>query len=301
MIRQTVNNQLRGVLKYHEPMSRHTSWRVGGPADIFYIPADQDDLSAFLAQQAGGETYTWLGLGSNMLVRDGGIRGTVIAISGVLDDITLIGDRSLKIGAGARCAKVARFAANSGLTGAEFLAGVPGTFGGALAMNAGAFSGETWDLVVCAETINHSGETLVRSRDKFEIGYRTVGLSEEEWFISAQIELQSDHNKSANRRIRDLLAQRARTQPMGERSCGSVFRNPKNDHAARLIDECGLKGARIGNARVSDKHANFIINDGSATAADIENLILHVQQVVIDKFGIKLEAEVDIVGVDVSE
>ena len=287
---------LRGELRLNEPLARHTSWRVGGPADRFYIPADVADLEHFLTQLPEDEKVTWLGLGSNLLVRDGGIRGTVVAVKNVLDDISESSDGILRVGAGVPCAKVARYAAKAGYSGAEFLSGIPGTMGGALAMNAGAFGTETWDIVTGAETINRRGARRQYTRADLDVGYRMVNLPDNEWFISARLQLTKAADDSSQERIRELLSQRAATQPMGEHSCGSVFRNPPGDHAARLIQECGLKGRRIGGARISEKHANFIINDGAASAADIERLIENIVGTVDRQFGIKLQKEVRIIG-----
>jgi len=219
----------------------------------------------------------------------------VIATGGVLSELKQEGVR-LKTGAGVACARAARFSAAGGLTGAEFLAGIPGTVGGALAMNAGAFGGEMWDIVDSVETMDRRGRRRSRQADAFDVGYRSVGIARDEWFVSAVLVLEKDENQSARRNIRALLARRAETQPVGERTCGSVFRNPPDDHAARLIDACGLKGMTMGGARVSEKHANFIVNTGNATAADIEALILRVQQTVMDRCQVRLEMEVRIVG-----
>jgi UDP-N-acetylmuramate dehydrogenase len=286
---------LRGNLLRNESMAQHTSWRTGGEAERFYVPLNIDDLSLYLSQLEDDEEVFWLGLGSNLLVRDGGIKGSVIAVNGVLNEMNLNGSE-LSVGAGLACAKAARFSAANGFSGAEFLAGIPGTIGGALAMNAGAFGGEMWDIVKSIETINRKGVRKVRRTNEFEIGYRSVNIAADEWFISAKLELQNDNEKTARLNIRELLAQRASSQPMGERSCGSVFRNPEGDYAARLIDECGLKGKKIGGACVSEKHANFIINTGNASSADIEMLILHVQDTVRDKYQVELQTEVRIVG-----
>jgi UDP-N-acetylmuramate dehydrogenase len=287
---------LRGELKRHEPMSAHTSWRVGGPADQCYRPADLEDLQQFLATLANDEALTWVGLGSNLLVRDGGIRGTVILPFGGLDTLELIEGGRVRAGAGVACAKVARFAARAGLTGAEFLAGIPGTMGGALAMNAGAFGGETWLLVDAVQTLDHQGELHQRSRADYQVSYRTVNGAENEWFVSADLQLKPGDSTAAQSRIRSLLERRSATQPTQQPSCGSVFRNPPDDYAARLIESCGLKGEQIGGARVSDKHANFIVNLGSASAADIEALIRYVQEQVQNRHGIQLQTEVRIVG-----
>jgi len=287
---------LRGELSSEEPMSAHTSWRVGGSADRCYRPADLEDLQQFLATLPEDEPLTWVGLGSNLLVRDGGIRGTVILPFGGLNTLELVDADRVCVGAGVACAKVARFAARAGLTGAEFLAGIPGTMGGALAMNAGAFGGETWRLVDAVQVLDHRGELHQRKSADYQVSYRTVSGAENEWFVSADLQLKPGDSAVAQARIRSLLEHRSATQPTQQPSCGSVFRNPPDDYAARLIESCGLKGEQIGGARVSEKHANFIVNQGSASAADIEALIRHVQEQVQLQHDIRLQTEVRIVG-----
>ena len=296
MTHASEDNLLKGTLKYDEPMSRHTSWHVGGPADRFYVPEDVEDLCRFLSLLPEQESLTWIGLGSNVLVRDGGIRGTVVCVKNVLDELTVIVPGKLKVGAGLPCVKVARFASTSGLAGADFLAGIPGTMGGALAMNAGAFGGETWDIVVCVETVNRRGIRFVRDKSDYQIGYRSVEPHREEWFISAELSLAEGRNDAGENNIRELLARRAETQPMGVSSCGSVFRNPEGDYAARLIEASGLKGEQVGMACVSMKHANFIINTGGASAGEIEQLIGRVRETVQAKQGVLLKEEVRIIG-----
>ncbi|MFN2338682.1 MAG: UDP-N-acetylmuramate dehydrogenase [Gammaproteobacteria bacterium] len=287
---------LRGELRLQEPMSAHTSWRVGGPADRFYQPADLDDLAGFLASLPVEEPLLWLGLGSNLLVRDGGIRGTVVFTLGALDELHRVGDERLHAGAGVTCAKVARAAARAGLTGAEFLAGIPGTLGGALAMNAGAFGGETWGLVTAVETLDRRGVLHRRAPDEYAVAYRSVQAPREEWFVGAELRLTPGDVSAAQAHIKELLARRGATQPTQQPSCGSVFRNPAGDHAARLIETAGLKGLRRGDAQVSEKHANFIVNLGAATAADIEALIFEVREKVQAAHGVRLETEVRMVG-----
>jgi UDP-N-acetylmuramate dehydrogenase len=287
---------LRGELCRDEPMSRHTSWRVGGPARTYYRPADLEDLAVFLSGLPADEDVVWLGLGSNLLVRDGGIPGTAIATFGVLGELSLLDETVLRAEAGVACAKVARFSANHGLVGGEFLAGIPGSVGGALAMNAGAFGGETWDYIRAVETIDRAGIRRVRDPDEFQVGYRQVKGPPGEWFIAARFEFQRGNTAAALERIRALLAQRGATQPTRQPSCGSVFRNPPGDYAARLIEASGLKGSCIGAACVSDKHANFIVNTGGARAADIEALIAHVRDEVERVHGVSLQTEVRIVG-----
>lgn len=290
-------NGLRGELRHNEPLSRYTSWRVGGPARRLYRPADRQDLLRFLAELDAHEPLLWVGLGSNLLVRDGGFPGTVIATQGRLDALELMDKRALYVEAGCACAKVARFAARAGLTGAEFLAGIPGTVGGALAMNAGAFGGETWPLVRSVETVDRYGRVSRRLPAEFRIAYREVKGPDGEWFLGAELALTPGDADAGQARIRSLLERRSATQPTGLPSCGSTFRNPPGDHAARLIEAAGLKGKRIGGAEVSAKHANFIINTGQATAADIEALIAFVQQVVDEQFAVELITEVHRVGV----
>ena len=305
MLMETVSTHLnsrtekapaRGLLKTGEKMSRHTSWKVGGPADRFYVPADEDDLAGFLAALADDEPVTWIGLGSNVLVRDGGIRGTVISTAGMKHRLELIPDNAVRAGCGVACAKIARFSAGSGLAGAEFLAGIPGSVGGALAMNAGAFGVETWSIVEQVETVTRNGSRIQKPGADFATGYRQVDVADGEWFVSALFRLQADADGKAQQRIRELLARRTETQPTGKFSCGSVFKNPAGDFAGRLIEQCGLKGFAVGDAHVSDKHANFIINAGKARAGDIEALILHIQATVKVMTGIRLIPEVRIIG-----
>ena len=288
--------EVRGVVKLNEPMKKHTSWRTGGHAERYFKPADVDDLCSFLKQIPEDEPLFWFGLGSNLLVRDGGLQGTVIALSGVLNDLHVYDDVSMHVGAGVACAKVARMSVKAGLSGGEFLAGIPGTMGGALAMNAGAFGGETWNIVRGVETVNRQGQRIKRAAADFETDYRQVNLPGDEWFISAELLLAGDGDKNGQARIQALLNKRTESQPTGKASCGSVFRNPESDYAARLIEISGLKGQSIGNAQVSVKHANFIINSESASAEDIESLILLIQEKVKLDHGIELIPEVRIVG-----
>ncbi len=288
--------EVRGVVKLNESMKKHTSWRVGGHAERYFKPADIDDLCSFLKQVPENEPLLWLGLGSNLLVRDGGLKGTVIVLSGVVNDLHVYDDISIHVGVGVACAKVARMSVKAGLSGGEFLVGIPGTMGGALAMNAGAFGGETWNIVSSVETVNRQGQRIKRVASDFETTYRHVNLPRDEWFISAELLLVNEERANGLDRIRSLLNRRAESQPVGKASCGSVFRNPENDYAARLIEVSGFKGQSIGNAEISDKHANFIINSGSASAKDIESLILMIQEKVKLDHGVELVPEVKIVG-----
>lgn len=287
---------IRGELLFNEPMSKHTSWRVGGPADVYYKPADIDDVSVFLEQQKSELPVYWVGLGSNLLVRDEGIRGTVIVTSGLLNGLEFVGENLIRAEAGVACPKVSRFAAKQDCIGAEFLAGIPGTVGGALAMNAGAFGGETWNKIIGVETIDRQGQTRRRLPEDFNIAYRHVEGPKDEWFTAAIFELTRGDGEASLAEIKALLEKRNTTQPTNKPSCGSVFRNPPNNHAAKLIESSGLKGMTIGGASVSEKHANFIINNGDATAADIEALICLVEAKVKIKHGIILKREVHMIG-----
>ncbi len=289
---------LRGELRRDEPMSRHVSWRAGGKADRFYVPADLSDLSEFLRRRDEKEPLLFLGLGSNLLVRDGGWRGTVVALHSAKLHPEMK-DGMVYAEAGVASPKVARFAATHGLAGAEFLAGIPGSIGGALAMNAGCYGSETWDVVEKVLMVSRNGEILQRRKADFDIGYRHCRLKAqgEEWFAAAYFKLAKGDGEASRARIKELLAKRIATQPLQLPNAGSVFRNPPGDHAARLIESCGLKGLERGGAHVSEKHANFIVNpEGRASASDIEGLILEVQQKVFDLKGIKLVPEVRIVG-----
>jgi len=278
-----------------EPLSAHTSWRVGGPADRFLLPKSLEALAAALRAIPADEPIHWLGLGSNLLVRDGGIRGTVICTSDIEKSIESLDERHLRVSASVPCTTLARHCVRAKLGPAAFFAGIPGSLGGALAMNAGAFGGETWDHVESVETISRDGTITERSRQEYRVGYRTVQGPPDAWFVSATFAFGDDDSAEMSD-VSAIVKKRSLLQPLGKPSCGSVFRNPQGDHAGRLIEAAGLKGMRIGGAVVSDKHANFIINTGDATAADIEALIERVRDVVHSTSGVALETEVRIVG-----
>ena len=310
MFMNAMNNLDDITILTNEPMSRHTSWRAGGVAKQYVQARSLAALAAFVATLDKDEKLLWLGLGSNTLVRDAGFNGTVIATQGVMNQLELLdedgSDESrVYVGAGVASAKLARFCSKHNLAGAEFFAGIPGLVGGALAMNAGAFGGETWPLVIEVETLNHKGEITKRQASEFEYGYRFVKGLQNEWFVSATLRLEKQQTKENTRNnaidIKQLLAKRAVSQPTGVASCGSVFRNPEGAYAAQLIEDCDIKGKRIGGAVVSEKHSNFIINENNATAADIETLIQLIQKTVKDKHGILLQTEVKIVGEKLAE
>ncbi len=306
---------MKGELRLNEPMAKHVSWRAGGCAAQAYVPADLEDLAAFLKALPQDEAMLFVGLGSNLLVRDGGFRGTVILMHAVLNTVRMENER-IYAEAGVASPKLARFAAKHDFEGAEFLAGIPGTIGGALAMNAGCYGAETWEVVDEVLTINRRGELHRRKPADYEISYRHVALretgevsphpspltpnTEDDWFVAAWFKLVRGDGTLSQQRIKTLLQKRISAQPLNRPNAGSVFRNPPGDYAARLIETCGLKGKRIGGAQVSEKHANFIVNLGDASAADIECLISMVQDTVRQERGVLLEREVRIVGDSVS-
>lgn len=280
----------------NESMARYTSWRVGGIADQVFIPDGLDSLVHFLKDMDTAEPVCFMGLGSNVLIRDGGIRGTVVVMHQALKDLRADGEY-IYAEAGVTCGKVARFTASQQKKGAEFLAGIPGTMGGALAMNAGCYGSETWDVVYQVLTIDRHGETHVRNAAEFTPSYRNIEMPiPEEWFLAAWLKLQKGDADEGIKRIKDLLATRLASQPLNKPSAGSTFRNPEGDYAARLIEDCGLKGHQIGGAQVSPKHANFIVNVGDCKALDIELLIKHMKDTVKEKHGIALEQEVRVLG-----
>jgi UDP-N-acetylmuramate dehydrogenase len=287
---------LRGELRHDEPMARHGGWRVGGPARRFFKPADRADLVAFLATLAPDEELHWVGLGSNLLVRDGGIDGTVICLQGTLDSIETLADGRVRAEAGATSAAVARHCARAGLLGVEFLAGIPGTLGGALAMNAGAHGDEIWQRVAGVETADRRGRLHARTPADYRIAYRRVAGPAGEWFLAATLQLDPGDPEEGQARIRALLERRGATQPTRQPTCGSVFKNPPGDFAGRLVEAAGLKGCRVGGASVSTLHANFIVTEAGATATDVEALIAQVQATVARLHGVDLETEVRIVG-----
>ncbi|MEQ1766362.1 MAG: UDP-N-acetylmuramate dehydrogenase [Methylotenera sp.] len=294
--RQNLAGEVQGNLLVDEPMARYTSWRVGGKADQLYIPAGLEDLRTFLKNLDTGAPVYFVGLGSNLLVRDGGIRGTVIIMHNVLTTLKIEG-ALIYAEAGVTCGKLAKFCAKQSKQGAEFFAGIPGTLGGALAMNAGCYGTETWNVVNSVTTINKQGELHKRAANEFLASYRHVDMPVvDEWFVAAWLDLQIGDAEESTQRIKDLLATRLASQPLNLPSAGSTFRNPAGDFAARLIEVSGLKGYKIGGAQVSEKHANFIVNTGNATAQNIEQLIKHMRDTVLEKQGVALQQEVKVIG-----
>jgi len=287
--------KVQGEIRYDEPMSRHTSWRVGGPAETFFVPASVDDLASFLAELDTDVPLFWHGVGTNLLVRDGGLPGVVISATKMLRHMDRIGALRVRAGAGVPCTQLARQCIRWQLGPSEFFAGIPGTVGGALAMNAGAHGGETWERVESVRTIDRGGELHERSPDDYNVAYRNVTGPRNEWFVEATFLFAPDVTPSM-KKMKTMLERRRSTQPLGLPSCGSVFRNPPGNFSAKLIEEAGLKGHRIGGAEVSTKHANFIINRDDASASDIEALIEHVRTTVFEVHGVRLQHEVRIVG-----
>jgi UDP-N-acetylmuramate dehydrogenase len=282
-----------------KPLAPLTSWHIGGQAERYYCPNSQDALSHYLHLLPENTPLTWLGLGSNVLILDGGIKGAVIGTTD-LQELYAQPDGTIVAQAGVACAKLARFCCKLGLPDAAFFAGIPGTVGGALSMNAGAFSGQTWEWVQQVIVMDRRGQIAYRSPKDFTIGYRSVkGLAEEqkdEAFVGAIFKFLHQPGVDGMQKIKELLRKRKQSQPIGTFNCGSVYRNPDGDFAARLIEECGLKGHTVGAAMVSPKHANFIINSGQALANDVETLMSTIESAVHSRFGIELKAEVRILG-----
>jgi UDP-N-acetylmuramate dehydrogenase len=290
---------LRGELIKNKSLAEFTSWQVGGPAKCIYQPADLDDLSLFLSLLPPHEPVIWLGAGTNVLIRDDGISGTVIILKNILDNVVYDAKSKLICAeANVLSSKLSNFSIGLEFRGLEFLAGIPGTVGGALAMNAGAYGSEIWNYVARVTTINRNGKKFIRDAHDFEFGYRAVKnlAAQQEWFTGAFFKLERGNKEISLQIMRDWLAKRKSTQPLELPNAGSVFRNPKEVYAARLIELCGLKGYRIGGACVSTKHANFIVNDQNASARDIEDLIKYVENEVIQQTGIKLTREIKIIG-----
>ena len=277
------------MIKFNEPMSKHCSLRSGGMTSEFFLPEDINELSLFLKSNV--KPILLVGLGSNLLVRDRGFNGVTIHTKNLKE--LNIKNKYIESGAGISLAKLSRFAQANLKYGAEFLSAIPGSVGGALAMNAGAFGSEVWQYVVSVQTISLSGELQERFPNDYEINYRSVKHRfSDEFFISAQFDFNLNE---PNDNVRELLDKRNSSQPIGLPSCGSVFKNPKDNYAAKLIESSGLKGFCIGGACVSEKHANYIINQNNATALDIENLIIHIQNTIKTLHNVELETEIIII------
>lgn len=290
------NSNHRGILSQDVLLSNYTSWRVGGPAKSLYQPADLDDLSLFLAEAPPENSLFILGAGTNVLARDDGFSGTVIVMLGALMALERQGETIIRAEAGVLSAKLAKMTIDLGLKGLEFLIGIPGSVGGALAMNAGAYGGSTWNSVVAVETIDRRGRRLTRTPELFEPGYRHIKRPTNEWFTAGIFKLEKSDPTELQQSAEKMLASRKAKHPLHLPNAGSVFRNPPGHIAAQLIEACGLKGYRVGGAAVSEKHANFIVNDQGASAKDIEAIIRYVQRTVEKQMGIELVPEIVMVG-----
>jgi UDP-N-acetylmuramate dehydrogenase len=284
-------------VRRHEPLAEHTSWGVGGPADLYVIPYTGAALaSAWRGLQTSGVDYFLLGCGTNLLVSDAGVRGVVVSLYPGLGGVEVVGQRLLAM-AGATLGKLCHVAAEAGLSGLECLAGIPGTVGGALYMNAGANGTCVGDLVVAVTVLDERGKRVTLAREELEFGYRSSSFCERRWcVVEAAFGLVPSDARVVHQRIYEVLQRRCERQPLGARSAGSVFKRPPGDYAGRLLEAVGAKGLRVGGAQVSRKHANFILNTGAATAADIVALIRLARRRVYERFGIWLDTEVCLAG-----
>lgn len=293
--KQELGRRLQAGIKESEPMSLHTSWKVGGPADYYLLPADEGELQEIVryGNKTGLPLFVF-GNGTNLLVRDGGIRGLVVHLGAPFNYIYREGS-SLRAGAGTPLTMLAREAAKEGLGGLGFGAGIPGSLGGALVMNAGAFGSYIGRLVSKIRLVRFDGKAITLGREDIVFGYRKSNLAEKGIIVEALLELEKGDPEELNREVEHCLGERRRRHPALP-SAGSVFRNPPERPAGSLIEAAGGKGLSVGPARVSEKHANFIINPGGASAGDIEELIERVRRLVREKFAVELQAEVRIIG-----
>jgi UDP-N-acetylmuramate dehydrogenase len=283
------------AIRWQESLSRHNTWHVGGVAECYFEPQSREQLQSFLSVLPLDWPAHWLGLGSNVLIRDGGLRGAVISTL-KLNQLQKLDPHTVLAEAGVPCARLAKECVAWNIGPAAFWVGIPGTVGGALALNAGAWEGETWTQVSQVELIDRQGKITLKPASAFSAGYRQVaGLEANQWFLSATFRMEPQA-VSESTRMRELLEERRQRQPIGAWSGGSTFKNPRPEFAARLIEAAGLKGYRLGGAVVSDKHANFILNEGEASAADIESLIEAIIKKVESVSGIRLAPEVRIMG-----
>ncbi len=286
----------KNIVYQNVELKNFNSWKVGGKAENFLICDDIDKLVSFIKTKKIKFPITYIGLGSNLLIRDGGVKGTIVVMHGGLNKINR--DKNfIYAEAGVSCSKLSKFAAKEGFAESAFFAGIPGTIGGALAMNAGCYGSETWEYVQKVLMINLNGDQIIRKKSDFKINYRQVeNIKKNESFLAAWLLFPDGDKEIAEKNIKELLAHRKNTQPLNWPTAGSTFRNPKDNFAAKLIEDCGLKGYKIGDAQVSEKHANFIINLGNANALDIEKIIIHIQKIVLDKKNIELKREIKIIG-----
>jgi len=296
--REKLEGRIRGRLLLGEPLAPYTSFGIGGPADIMIVPEGVEDMQAALGCcRAEGIPYLVLGGGSNVLVRDGGFRGVVLRLDGAFLQLTAEG-RRVRAGAGVRLSRLVAFCSKLALSGIENLAGIPGTVGGGVKGNAGAFGGCIADHLAEVRLLTREGDQQTLSRDRLEFSYRHTALPEGCVVLEAAFDLEPGDPVHIRRRVSENLVQRNRGQPVEWRSAGSVFKNPPGDYAGRLVEKAGLKGTRIGGACISPKHGNFIINLGGATAGDVLALIDLMRHRVREEMHVELELEVQVVGED---
>lgn len=293
-----LKDKVRGQVYANEPMWRHTSFRIGGPADVLVVPEDVSDLLTLIRILSDLQApFYVIGAGTNLLVKDQGIRGVVIKVANSISHIDSLNDGRLRCGAGALLPLVCRKAALLGLSGLEFASGIPGTVGGAVAMNAAAFGGVMAELVDAAEVITYDGQQVKLNRETLEPGAKTTRiLTEPLIVVEIDFTLKPGRREQVLQKMQEYLEERAHRQPLSLPSAGCAFKNPKGEGAGRFIDAAGLKGLRVGGAEISRLHANFIVNSGGATCEDVMSLMKHVQDVVYSKFQVTLEPEVRILG-----
>ncbi len=295
-VQKVLSIQINNV-KQNEPMSAHTTFQIGGPADLMVVPESADAFSR-LVQLCKEENVPLMvmGAGSNLLVSDNGIDGVVVKLLQGFDFVTISGTE-IACGAATSLAKLAKHAQRAGLSGLEFASGIPGNVGGAIYMNAGAYGGEMKDVVTETTYLDEAGNISTICGDNHQFGYRHSAFSDgKKYIISAKMQLTPKDPSEILETMRDLNARRKEKQPLEKPSAGSTFKRPEGYFAGKLIEDAGLKGASVGGASVSEKHAGFIVNDGDATCADVVGLIEHVQKTVLQKYGVKLEPEIRVIG-----
>lgn len=287
---------VRGRLSENYDLARVTWFRVGGPAEVLFKPADEEDLAAFLAGKPDDVPVTVIGVGSNLLVRDGGVPGVVVRLGGAFAG-TAVDGLTITAGAATLDVNVAQAAREAGLGGLEFLCGIPGTIGGALRMNAGAYGREIKDVLVSATALDARGTRHVLTPEQMELGYRRCGVPGDWIFTSAVLRGEKVDTRRISRRMEEIRAGREESQPIRTRTGGSTFANPVGARAWELIDRAGCRGLTLGGAQVSEKHCNFLINTGQATAADLEDLGEEVRRRVLEATGVELRWEIRRIGV----
>lgn len=283
-------------LRFNEPLWKHTSFRIGGPAEVMAFPRDREELSALLKTSALLDCApVILGAGTNVLAPDQGIAGLVICLKDCLDGMEQVNETTIRVMGGVTMTRAAVFACNLGLSGLEFAHGIPGTIGGGIYMNAGAYGGELCQVCCSVEVMDLQGQVRTLSAEEMEFSYRHSILEDDfAIVISADFELMGKDPQSIRERMKELMGKRSASQPLDKPSAGSAFKRPAAGYAAALIDEAGLKGFRIGDAAISEKHAGFAVNLGNATAAEVKELLLKVSDLVFERSGVRLEPEVRI-------